>query len=130
MPASKVIFLLHHTGTGASANATILCSKYGYNLFRIDLSGQLSGGTVFSSLGEALEDFRFTDWAWVFFDQQGQQSLNNYQHKAEKIIYVFGCDIKGFDRPDLPGEVIKILPDVEHTQSFCSEAVIHHRFYQ
>ena len=130
---AKVVFLVHHTGTGASANAKLLCASYGYNLFKIDLLGTLPPGpTVFPNLDAALESLLFKGWSWTFFDRYASDSLTDHVHQPDGEIYVFGSDTEGFDRSTeaLPGSLIHIPPDFEHTQAFCSEAAINHRYYQ
>lgn len=130
---AEVVFLVHHTGTGASANAKLLCGKYDYNLWMIDLLGTLPPGpTVFNNLDEALESLLFKGWTWTFFVREASDSFTGYVHQRVKTVYVFGSDTEGFDRANdaLPGALITIPPDVDHTQAFCSEAAINHRYYQ
>lgn len=129
----KVVFLVHHTGTGASTNATLLCSTYGYNLFKIDLLGSLpKGPTVFNNLDEALESMFFKGWTWTFLSETGSNSLTGHIHQKVREIYVFGSDTEGFDRADdaLPGALIKVPPEGSRTQAIVSEAVINHRYFQ
>jgi len=129
----NVVFMLHHTGTGASAGTALLCAKYGYTLMRIDLLGSLPiGGMVFKNLDEALEDPRFKGWTWIFFEQGSSDLLSGLAHQPDKVIYVYGSDTDGWDRSSeaLPGALIHIAPNESHTQAFCSETTIQHRYYQ
>lgn len=128
------VFLLHHTGTGASAEPQLLCNKYGYTLWRLDPKKQLpKSGDNFKSLDEALEDPRFKGWNWVFFDEKASDSLDKFVHQNKiSTVYVFGSDTDGWDRSldALPGTLVRIPPDGAHTQAFCAAAVINHRYYQ
>ncbi len=129
----RVVFLVHHTGTGASANAKLLCATYEYNLFHIDLIGSLpSGPTVFNNLDEALESMLFKGWTWTFLSETGSDSLTGHIHQPDGEIYVFGSDTEGFDRADdaLPGALINVPPAGSRTQALVSETVINHRYFQ
>lgn len=128
---------MYHTSTGDTEVPKQLAITYGYSLFRIDLTEELPrGGDNFQSLDDALDDPRFADWTWVFFDATASDKLSEFVHHADKVVYVFGHDIDGYGRPlnQLPGALVSIntgLPEgVEHTAAICAEAAIVHRFYQ
>ena len=132
-----VVFLLHHTGTGASAQPQAMCNMYGYTLLRIDLLGNMpKGGHRFDDLDEALADPRFKDWTWIFFDPRAGDPLNKFVHQKDNTIYVYGDDVDGWGRSldQLPGALVRIDASPEapelHTASECAVSTIIHRYYQ
>ena len=133
----NVVFILYYSDPKENTEPQSLCAMYGYTLARIDLTGTLTPGPfIFQSIDDALEDIRWKNWTWIFCDPQASDPLSKFQHQKDKCIYVFGDDIKGYDRvlDQLPGALMNIdtglAREFEHTAAQCAEAVIIHRYYQ
>jgi len=71
-----------------------LFNLYGYEMFIIDRTGTRSGSMIFHSLDEAIEDHRFKDHTWMYFDRFAGEYL--VTHPKENVVYVIGSDLEGY----------------------------------
>lgn len=138
----SVVFLIHHIEDESfeplRVCSDMLCAMYGYHLRVVDQVGDLLklSREPYADLDEALADSRFAGWAWVFLDPNGDTALEDFTHPADRVVYVFGGDIDGFDRVvgDLPGATIQlksVYPKIhQHHALACVSTVATHRFYQ
>ncbi len=133
-----VLFLLHYETPGENNEPKRLAMLYDYPLFEIDPQGLMpAAGNHLPSLQAALDDPRWKNWTWVFFDADPAcDPLSTFRHPRDKAVYVFGSDTDGWDRDldGLPGALVRVdtapsTPE-EHTAALMAEVVIVHRYYQ
>lgn len=137
----SVYFLIHHEDDGVQPlriGIDLICGMYGYQLRHIDLVGDMleKSSEPYKNLDEALKDPLYKNYAWVFVDHRAKKFLDEFEHPIDNVIYVFGSDSSGFDRPvdKLPGKTVKLKSvhsdDYEHWSLACAATVAVHRFYQ
>lgn len=137
----SVVFLIHHIADEIQSlrhAADMVCAMYGYHLRVIDTEGGLRALSrePYVDLDEALTDPRFDGWQWVFADADGATPLEEFQHPADNVVYVFGHDVNGFDRDVslLPGSTVSLKSvhssSYEHHALACLATMAVHRFYQ
>ena len=137
----SVIFLFHHEDEDPyplRLGLNMMCGMYGYHLMHIDCVGDMLAvsNEPYISLDAALFDPRFYEYTWVFLDHRATKTLDEFTHPVDDVVYVFGSDRNGFDRPteELPGEIIKLKSwhhaEYQHFGFLCGLTVAIHRFYQ
>jgi len=133
--------MFHHEGTQTfqplRVIADMICAMYDYDLLLVDKVGDLLGKShmAWASVDDAMQDLRFKDYTWVFLDNRGGTWLHEYQHPKDNIVYVFGGDQHGFDKPssEYGGEVLRLKSEVqgmEHYALVTLSAVANHRYFQ
>ncbi len=132
--------MFHHEGTQTfqplRTIADMTCAMYNYDLLLIDRVGDLDKSPMaWSSIDDAMNDLRFKDYKWVFLDARGDNWLHEYQHPEENVVYVFGGDQHGYDKPsnEYGGEVLRLKSEVqgmEHYALVILSAVANHRYFQ
>lgn len=140
----NVTFLHHHEDErieGLKIAADAICGMYGYQIMRVDCTADKeiwtkSKSINFFDLDEALSDPRFDGCQKVFFDPMASNSLADFQHPPDNVLYIVGHDSWGYSGRDIysEGEVLYAPSDYDNSYEHWAISVLiaaaNHRFYQ
>jgi hypothetical protein len=74
-----------------------VCTMCGYDWGYLDLYGDLAETpTVWTSLQAMWDDPALADHDWVYFDGEGEQYIDEFEHPAEDVVYVTGANEGGY----------------------------------
>lgn len=125
-----IAFLFYYEDdTGIETSTTFIdqmVAMYGYTWYMIDRTGTKKGTNVFTSLDQAIEDDRFKDNTWIYFDVNAKNYLEDFTHPKDNVVYVIGSDTVGYDGKSISernGESLK-LKTVDLNRDYYATAVI------
>jgi len=92
-----------------------LCGTYGVEPLVIDPTGTWPTERpdlpqlVYHSLQDVLADTRFADHTFVWLDNAAEQSLEDFEHPENNVVYCVGSDVDGFGGVVAEGPRVRVL---------------------
>jgi hypothetical protein len=80
---------------------------FGYDWGYLDLYGDLARTPrVWASLQAMWDDPALADHSWVYFDGDGDQYIDEFDHPLEDVVYITGANEGGYRGVDLSNGII------------------------
>jgi hypothetical protein len=90
------------------------------------------GAHFYPSLADAVFDARWDGFTWVWLDHKGSETLEEFQHPGDDVIYCVGSDADGFASDAYSGPRVRLPDDMVDDQTYATLIIPvicgHHRW--